>query len=76
MSENKPCHNEDMCMPEFKEIKGKLDKLYGALFEGNGEPGLKAQVQMHGKFISGLIWLGGVLIVAIVTVAIEVHFKT
>jgi hypothetical protein len=67
---------EHVCKNEFKEIKTSLDKFYVAIFEGrDGEEGLKTQVQMHGKFISGLLWLAGVLTVAVITALVEVHMK-
>lgn len=66
---------ENVCKREFAEIKTSLDKFYVAIFEGNGEPGLKAQVQMHQRFIRGLIWFGGVVISALVWLVVEIHFK-
>jgi hypothetical protein len=66
---------ENVCKREFAEIKASLDKFYAAIFEGNGEPGLKAQVQMHARFLQGLIWFGGIVISALVWLVIEVHFK-
>jgi hypothetical protein len=77
---------EDVCKREFQDIKDhsdekfktvqeSLNKFYTAIFEGNGTPSLKSQVELHGRTLTGILWLGGVLTSAVVVCVVELWFK-
>lgn len=67
---------DNVCRKEFAEIKTSLDRFYVAIFEGkDGELGLKAQVQIHDRYLNGFIWLGGVIVVALISLGLEVFLK-
>jgi hypothetical protein len=73
MADDKEQYN-NVCKKEFENIQVSLDKFYVAIFEGNGEPGLKTKVQMHDKQLQVIAWLGGVVVTAIIGLGVQVMF--
>lgn len=60
---------------KFAIVQESLDKFYKAIFEGNGEPGLKTQVEILSRVVKGILWLGGVLTASVIVCVVELWFK-
>ncbi len=66
---------KDHADKKFLEVQTSLDKFYVAIFEGDGEPGLKAQVCMHSKALRGIFAVGGIVLTAIIGCIVKLWFK-
>ena len=66
---------EKICKPELEKIHESLDKFYVAIFEGNGEPGLKTQLKMLTKTVQGILWLGSIIVSAIIVCVVDLWIK-
>ncbi len=49
----------------LNEMNGKLDDILKAL-NGNGSPGLKTRLRMVEMQVTGLLWIGGAMVLTVV----------
>jgi len=53
------------------EIKEMVRSTHDRLFVGNGQPPLTVQVDRHDRLLTGLMWLGGVVVTGLIGVILE-----
>ena len=57
---------DNVCKPEFEEIKAMLNKIHNRLFIDNGTECIQSKLNFHGRVIKIMAWGLGVMCVAII----------
>jgi len=60
---------DQICKNEFTEIKAVLYKMYGKLFEGNGQPPITVQLDRLNNFKKTICWVSGIVLVGLIGIA-------
>lgn len=52
----------------------KLDRIHARLFVDNGSPSMQTRLDRADRMLAVILWMGGVLVTAIVSVGVKVFF--
>jgi hypothetical protein len=73
----KPEHPRDCILhaAELKRIGATVEEIHRRLFVDNGQPCLQSKVRRLDDVANALIWVVGVVIVAVIGMLVSVGFK-